>query len=57
MAIPPKGFTSIADPDLLPAPEGEVNGKRLIRHKGNDEELRSLAIEVCRRIAQGLRCT
>jgi len=31
----------------------EASGKRLIRHEGNDEELRNLAIEVCRRIAAG----
>jgi Uncharacterized conserved protein len=31
----------------------EASGKRLIRHEGNDEELRNLAIEVCRQIAAG----
>jgi adenosine/AMP kinase len=31
----------------------EASGKRLIRHEGNDEELRNLAIEACRRIAAG----
>ena len=31
----------------------EASGKRLIRHEGNDEELRRLAIEVCGRIAAG----
>ncbi|MGC9049401.1 adenosine-specific kinase [Pyrobaculum sp.] len=31
----------------------EASGKRLIRHEGNDEELRSLAIDVCRKIAAG----
>ena len=31
----------------------EASGKRLIRHEGNDEELRNLAIEVCRKIAAG----
>jgi adenosine/AMP kinase len=31
----------------------EASGKRLIRHEGNDEELRRLAIEVCRSIGAG----
>lgn len=31
----------------------EASGKRLIRHEGTDEELRKLAIELCRRIAAG----
>lgn len=31
----------------------ESSGKRLIRHEGNDEELRNLAVEVCKRIAAG----
>jgi len=31
----------------------EASGKRLIRHEGNDEELRNLAIDVCRRIGAG----
>lgn len=31
----------------------EASGKRLIRHEGNDEELRKLAVEVCGKIAAG----
>ncbi|ABL88196.1 protein of unknown function DUF355 [Pyrobaculum islandicum DSM 4184] len=31
----------------------EASGKRLIRHEANDEELRNLAIEVCKKIAAG----
>ncbi|MFB6470848.1 MAG: adenosine-specific kinase [Vulcanisaeta sp. AZ3] len=31
----------------------EASGKRLVRHEGNDEELRKLAIDVCRRIGAG----
>jgi adenosine/AMP kinase len=31
----------------------EASGKRLIRHEGNDNELREIAIEACRRIAAG----
>ena len=31
----------------------EASGKRLIRHEGNDEELRKLAIEVAKRIGAG----
>ena len=31
----------------------EASGKRLVRHEGNDDELRQLAIEVCRRIGAG----
>ncbi|MEM0467628.1 MAG: adenosine-specific kinase [Pyrobaculum sp.] len=31
----------------------EASGKRLIRHEGNDEELRGLAIDVCKKIAAG----
>lgn len=31
----------------------EASGKRLIRHEGNDEELRSAAIDLCSRIAAG----
>lgn len=31
----------------------EASGKRLVRHEGNDDELRRLAVDVCRRIAAG----
>ncbi|MEM4793116.1 MAG: adenosine-specific kinase [Pyrobaculum sp.] len=31
----------------------EASGKRLIRHEANDDELRNLAIEVCKKIAAG----
>ncbi|MFN7105844.1 MAG: adenosine-specific kinase [Pyrobaculum sp.] len=31
----------------------EASGKRLVRHEGNDEELKTLAIEVCKKIAAG----
>ena len=31
----------------------EASGKRLIRHEGNDEELRKLAIEVAKKIGAG----
>lgn len=31
----------------------EASGKRLVRHEGNDEELRKLAIETARRIGAG----
>ncbi|MFN3804325.1 MAG: adenosine-specific kinase [Pyrobaculum sp.] len=31
----------------------EASGKRLVRHEGNDEELRALAIDVCKKIAAG----
>ena len=31
----------------------EASGKRLIRHDGNDDELRRQAIEACRKIAAG----
>ncbi|MEM1597111.1 MAG: adenosine-specific kinase [Pyrobaculum sp.] len=31
----------------------EASGKRLVRHEGNDDELRKLAIEVCKKIAAG----
>ncbi|WP_291766489.1 adenosine-specific kinase [Caldivirga sp. UBA161] len=31
----------------------EASGKRLIRHEGNDEELRNAAIDLCSRIAAG----
>ncbi len=31
----------------------EASGKRLVRHEGNDDELRRLAIEVARRIGAG----
>jgi adenosine/AMP kinase len=31
----------------------EASGKRLVRHEGNDEELRRLAIDLCRRIGAG----
>jgi len=31
----------------------EASGKRLIRYDGNDDELRELAIEACKRIAAG----
>ncbi|ADN50295.1 adenosine-specific kinase [Vulcanisaeta distributa] len=31
----------------------EASGKRLIRHEGTDEELRKLAIDLCRKIAAG----
>ena len=31
----------------------EASGKRLIRHDGNSEELRNLAIEACKKIAAG----
>lgn len=31
----------------------EASGKRLVRHEGNDDELRNLAIEVCKKIAAG----
>ncbi len=31
----------------------EASGKRLIRHEGNDGELRNLAIDTCRKIAAG----
>ncbi|MEZ0318911.1 MAG: adenosine-specific kinase [Pyrobaculum sp.] len=31
----------------------EASGKRLVRHEGNDEELRNLAIDVCKKIAAG----
>ncbi len=31
----------------------EASGKRLIRHEGNDEELRNAAIQLCKKIAAG----
>ncbi|MFP3258633.1 MAG: adenosine-specific kinase, partial [Caldivirga sp.] len=31
----------------------EASGKRLIRHEGNDEELRNAAIDLCSKIAAG----
>ncbi|MGC8570078.1 adenosine-specific kinase [Caldivirga sp.] len=31
----------------------EASGKRLIRHEGNDEELRKAAVDLCSRIAAG----
>jgi adenosine/AMP kinase len=31
----------------------EASGKRLVRHEGNDDELKRLAVDVCRRIAAG----
>ncbi|WP_333638916.1 adenosine-specific kinase [Pyrobaculum aerophilum] len=31
----------------------EASGKRLVRHEANDEELRNLAIDLCKKIAAG----